>query len=233
LNLGAHNGLTPVRAGVYSQGLERTIPVTIHGRYLVVPPQSPAQGLLVGFHGYGENAEIQLERLQAIPESDQWVVVSIQALNRFYERRTDKVVANWMTRQDRELAIAANLDYVEKCLEAVVSEWSPGARAVFAGFSQGVAMAFRATARANRNSRVIAVGGDVPPELDRATLGRIESTLLVRGSADTWYTKEQLSKDEQRLAECGVQVEALDIDAGHEWPHDAETREHLKNVLTV
>jgi len=199
--------------------LERTIAVTTHGRYLVVPAESAhPRGLLVGFHGYGENADIQLERLQAIPGSAEWLVISIQALNRFYERRTDRVVACWMTRQDRELAISANLDYVEKCLEAAASEWGAPARTVFAGFSQGVAMAFRATARSSRNSRVIAVGGDVPPELNRAALARIHSVTLVRGAADTWYTKEQFSKDQQRLAACGVAVNTVQIDAGHEWP---------------
>jgi predicted esterase len=175
---------------------------------------------LVGFHGYGENAEIQLERLQAISGSEKWAVVSIQALNRFYERRTDKVVACWMTRQDRELAIAANLDYVERCLEAVAAECSAAPRMVFAGFSQGVAMAFRATARAARGSRVIAVGGDVPPELNIAALSRIQLVLLVRGSADAWYTREKFAQDERRLSECGVAVKAAETDGGHEWPRD-------------
>ncbi|HWF08618.1 MAG TPA: hypothetical protein VG297_09135 [Bryobacteraceae bacterium] len=192
--------------------MERTIATTIHGRYLVAPANT-AEGLLVGFHGYGENAETQMERLRAIPGSDRWAIVSIQGLNRFYERRTDRIVASWMTRQDRELAIADNLEYVSKCLDAAAPA---STRLVFAGFSQGVAMAFRAAARAS----VIAVGGDVPPELDRAALSQIQSVLLVRGTGDTWYTKEQFSKDAQRLEECGVRVRAIEIDAGHEWPAD-------------
>jgi poly(3-hydroxybutyrate) depolymerase len=91
---------------------ERIVATTIHGRYLVIPPaiSGPAP-LFVGFHGYAENAEVQLERLRAIPESARWICLSIQALHRFYERRTDRVVASWMTRQDRDLAIADNLAY--------------------------------------------------------------------------------------------------------------------------
>jgi predicted esterase len=192
---------------------ERTIATTVHGRYLVAPANTPA-GLLVGFHGYGENAETQLDRLRAIPGSNRWTLVSIQGLNRFYERRTDRVVASWMTRQDRELTIADNLEYVAKCLDAAAPA---STRAVFAGFSQGVAMAFRAAGRGS----VIAVGGDVPPELDRAALSQIQSVLLVRGTGDTWYTKEQFSKDAQRLEECGVRVRAIEIDAAHEWPGDS------------
>ena len=63
----------------------------------------------MGFHGYAEGADIQLERLQAIPGSGRWLLVSIQGLHRFYQSRTRDVVASWMTRQDRELAMADNL----------------------------------------------------------------------------------------------------------------------------
>src|SRR2546430_1406546 len=61
--------------------------------------------LLLGFHGYGEAAEAQLERLQSIPDAVRWLRVSVQALHRFYRGRTSDVVASWMTKQDRELAI--------------------------------------------------------------------------------------------------------------------------------
>ena len=43
-------------------------------------------GLLVGFHGYMENAEMQMQRLEAIPGGLEWTLVSIQALHRFYRR---------------------------------------------------------------------------------------------------------------------------------------------------
>jgi len=67
---------------------ERFIATAIHGRYVTVPPAAggPAP-VLVGFHGYAENAEIQLERLRAIPGSERWLMVSIQGLHRFYQRR--------------------------------------------------------------------------------------------------------------------------------------------------
>ena len=88
---------------------ERTLATTIHGRYLLVPPAASGPApVLIGFHGYAEDAQTQLERLQAIPESNRWLCVSIQALNRFYDRRTNRIVASWMTRQDREFAIADN-----------------------------------------------------------------------------------------------------------------------------
>src|ERR1700716_1960617 len=104
--------------------IERTIAANTHGRYLVVPAAAAAPaGLLVGFHGYAEGAEMQLERLRAIPGSDRWRLVAIQGLHRFYQRRTNEVIASWMTRQDRELAIADNLAYVNAVIDAVDREY--------------------------------------------------------------------------------------------------------------
>jgi predicted esterase len=177
--------------------------------------------MLVGFHGYAEDAEAQLERLRAIPESARWLCVSIQALHRFYQRRTSRVVASWMTRQDRESAIADNIAYVTKCIDSVAAEWPTLPKVMFAGFSQGVAMAFRAAANvSNRVAGVIAVGGDIPPELTPGELTRVSAVLLARGTSDDWYSEEQFANDEHRLRQASVSLRAVRLNAGHEWSSD-------------
>jgi predicted esterase len=200
--------------------IERHIATTTHGRYLVLPAATPAPaGLLVGFHGYAEGAESQLERLRAIPGSDRWTLVSVQGLHRFYQRRTNEVIASWMTRQDRELAITDNLAYVEGVVDAAAREMGrEPARLVFAAFSQGVAMGFRAaTATTRRVNGVIAVGGDVPPEIGAAALAGAQNALVCRGTSDEWYTDAKFQHDITRLRESGVTVHAVTFDGGHEW----------------
>ena len=54
----------------------KTIAATTHGRYLIESPPGSATGLIVGFHGYGEGAEAQLDRLRSIPSSNAWLLVS-------------------------------------------------------------------------------------------------------------------------------------------------------------
>src|SRR5580698_951538 len=104
--------------------IEHTIQAATHGRYLVhVPDVAGPAPILAGFHGYGEDAERQLVRLRAISGSDRWLIVSIQALHPFYDRRTEAVVASWMTRQHRELAIADNNAYVSAAIGAVAKTW--------------------------------------------------------------------------------------------------------------
>jgi predicted esterase len=199
--------------------IERTIPTTTHGRYLVAAPdERGAAPMLVGFHGYAEGGATQLDRLRAIPGANRWLVVSIQALNRFYQRRTDEVIAGWMTRQDREAAIADNLTYVDSVVRAVEDEFTCMPAVLFAGFSQGVAMAFRAAVASTAPVRgVIAAGGDVPPELDRAALARVGAVLVCRGTRDGWYTPEIFRKDLERLRDAGLGVTAIEFDGGHEW----------------
>jgi predicted esterase len=199
--------------------IERTIATTTHGRYLVEPPSTAGHApMLVGFHGYGETAETQLDRLHAVPGADRWLIVSIQGLHRFYERRTNEVIASWMTRQNRELAIADNLAFVAGVLEEAAREWSVAPVLVFAGFSQGVAMTFRAaTATTRPVAGVIAAGGDVPPEIEPAELQRVTSALVCRGTRDNWYSPEKFSDDTRRIRAAGADVRPLEFDGGHEW----------------
>jgi len=199
--------------------IERTIASSTHGRYLVEPAdtEGPAP-LLVGFHGYAEAAETQLERLRSIPGSHGWLLVSVQGLHRFYRRRSGDVVASWMTRQDRELAIADNRAFIAAVVDKVAQQWRVAHSLVFAGFSQGVAMAFRAACSSARQvGGIIAIGGDVPPELDGATLARTRTALLGRGQRDEWYSADLFAADAARLREAGVDVDTVTLDGGHEW----------------
>jgi predicted esterase len=200
----------------------RTIAAATHGRYLIEPArQGKPMGLLVGFHGYAETAEAHLERLRSIPGSEDWLLASIQGLHRFYRGRSDAVVASWMTRQDRELAIADNVAFVATVVESVAREWPVTPTLVFCGFSQGVGMAFRAAcSSARRVSGVVAAGGDIPPELGHEALARVGAALVVRGQRDEWYSATTWAADQARLRVAGVDVQAFGFDGGHEWNAD-------------
>ena len=127
-----------------------------------------------------------------------------------------------MTRQDREFAITDNVAYVTKCIDAVRAEWPTLPKVVFAGFSQGVAMAFRAAVNTSPGviAGVISVGGDVPPEITPSELTRVSAALIARGSGDPLYGKEKFTDDERRLRESSVRLQILEFNGGHEWSNE-------------
>jgi predicted esterase len=193
------------------------VPTLTHGRVLVREARAAAQkGLLVGFHGYKENARAQMERLEAIPGSSAWTLVSIQGLHRFYRGRTEEVVASWMTREDREEAIADNLAYVSTALEQVPHDEST--RVVYTGFSQGVAMAFRAGVLGSvRTAGIAAVGGDVPPDLLEHADRQFPPVLFLRGERDEWLTQSRFDRDVAALTVRSVTLTTRVYDGAHEW----------------
>jgi predicted esterase len=153
--------------------------------------------------------------LAQIPGADGWLIVAVQALHRFYEKGGD-VVASWMTKEDRELAIADNIAYVGRVLTAVRAEYATRAPLVFAGFSQGVAMAFRAAASQQADGLIV-IGADVPPDVIAGTGVPLPPVLFARGSRDGLYPAEQHEKDLQALEGLRVPVDRLTFEGGHEW----------------
>jgi len=195
------------------------VATTVHGRYLVAAPRGRGPWpVLLGFHGYGENAEAQLDRLRAIPGASRWLLVSVQALHPFYSRRLDQVVASWMTRLDRERAIADNLAYIGRVAAAVKREFATAPPLVYAGFSQGAAMAYRAAALGRpRALGLITLGDELPPELAAAARLRLPPTLVGRGSDDAFYRERAFEADLGRLEKHGIDVTAARYTGGHEW----------------
>jgi len=189
----------------------RSVEARVHGRMLV--RTGDPRRLLVGFHGYAESADTHLAELLRIPGAGEWTVVAIQALHRFYNRRTPEVVASWMTGQDRELAIADNLAYVRSAV-ATLGEHD---RLVFAGFSQGASMAYRAAAAIPADALII-LGGDLPPDvIAQKRVQPLPSVLVGRGERDDWFTAEKLEHDSSFLRTAARDVTTCVFDGGHEW----------------
>jgi predicted esterase len=186
-----------------------TIETVTHGHY-VTRVFEDAAGTLVGFHGYGENAERNLRELVRIPGTERWSLVAVQALHPFYVTKTGEVVASWMTKLDRELAIGDNLEYVRRVVTAV----APPRPLVFLGFSQGAAMAYRAAAAIACDGLII-LGGDVPPEVIESG-AKLPPVLIARGTRDEWYSTEKFDKDLRFLPDAT----RVEFDGGHEFTDD-------------
>lgn len=206
------------------------VEASVHGRSLVRRASASPAPLLVGFHGYGENAERLLEAIVEIPSVSRWHVVSIQALHPFYNSKTGEVVASWMTKLDREPAIADNLGYVDSSLKEAKKLLEIEGPVVFLGFSQGTAMAYRAAVSAGHDcDGVIALTGDAPGEIADSSARRIPRVLIGRGTEDPWYDEAKMESDVARLQALGTEVKTCVFEGGHEWT--AEFRGAARDFL--
>jgi predicted esterase len=125
---------------------------------------------------------------------------------------------SWMTKQGRDHAIADNVRYVASVVDEVKRDVPGDGRLVYAGFSQGASMAYRAAARAGHAcDGVIALGGDMPPDVADDASVRLPAVLIGRGEADDWFTREKLDQDLARLARLGAPARSLVFAGGHEW----------------
>ena len=192
-----------------------SIPATIHGRVVIDDARTSAAGVLVVFHGYGQSADELVGDVRRIPGAEAWTVASVQGLHRFYNRNSEKVIASWMTRQDRDDAIADNIGYVDRAIDAVGAQGP----IVFVGFSQGASMAYRAALLgSHRSAGIIALGGDIPPELKSGdTLRPWPAVLLGAGERDTWFTPAKVDADAAFLAAHQVPHDVVRFAGGHEW----------------
>jgi len=190
-----------------------TFQTQISGRYLLRLPESSGPApLLVGFHGYGQQAEDALAQLSAIPGTSEWLCCAIEALHSFY-LPDGSAGASWMTGKNREQRIAENVQYVDGVIGRIKEMHELQERLVFYGFSQGAAMAWRAALLGrHRASALMVLGGDIPPELQLVGTFRVH---LARGNRDRLYTGEEFERDKAKLRHADLPFSALLFNGGH------------------
>jgi predicted esterase len=87
---------------------------------------------------------------------------------------------------------------------------------VFAGFSQGGAMAYRAAAHHEADALIV-LAADVPPDVASALPVRLPPVLIGRGLRDHAYLEAKEAADVAVLDKLGVPVQVCNFDGGHEW----------------
>ncbi len=191
----------------------------VHGRYLIRAADSEGSApLLVGFHGYAQTAEEHLDALLELPGLVHWHLVAIQGLHPFYRARGAELGASWMTRQDRDLAIADNIRYVSAAIADAKRNLDVNETVALFGFSQGTAMAYRAAASSGHDfAGLVALGGDVPSEILAGGLDGFPRVLIGRGDEDTWYDANKLQRDLDLLEAAGVEPQSCLFQGGHEF----------------
>lgn len=213
--------------------LEKSLPVEVSGHFLLALPDNEGPWpVLCGFHGYGETAREQLDRLQGIEGAENWLICSLQALHPFYLPRHKEVGASWITREHRDTMIGENLAYVESVLDWLDRHYAIADTVVYAGFSQGAAMACRAAAhRPEDCSGLIIHGNALPEELETDNLAPLPPLFLSRTDRDQVYPESAFEKDLKCCQKAGLDLTPFTCEGTHGWPE--ALNEPLANFLNA
>lgn len=183
-------------------------------------PAGSETDLWVLFHGYGQLSEFFIlkflpfdhpQRLFLAPEGTNY-----QYLSGFEGR----VGANWMTKYERETAIANNHRYLNQLMEEIMAGFRAKPKIHVLGFSQGAATASRwASQWAEKISTLVLWAGgfahDMKIEGARENFFDTEITMIF-GNRDEFLTPESVQKQKEWLDILGKKPEKITFDGGHE-----------------
>lgn len=195
-----------------------TVPKT--ARYFILgDPTADITTVWFVCHGYGQLASYFLRNFEVL-EAKNTLIIAPEGLHRFYwEKFSGRVVASWMTKEDREDDIIDYVNYLDLLYsEVLASLKNKKIKIVVLGFSQGTATVCRWIA--NKKSpvdRLILWAGSLPPDLQFAqeTLKNLQ-TYFVAGDADEFIKEEQVKEYTQLLTEKKLLFEIIRFNGKHE-----------------
>jgi len=182
-------------------------------------------------HGYGQLAADFIKEFEIIADPTR-VIVAPEALSRYYAEQQPgfhsseaKVVASWMTREDREAEIDDYVAYLDAVHDEIISKVDRANVSVTVlGFSQGGATANRWLTRGrSRADRLIMWGALIASDADlnqAATFFRDVKLTIVIGKKDQ-FANEKMIEDYQRvLTDKKIPFELHTFNGGHRMDRD-------------
>lgn len=195
---------------------EANVTFNYQARFYSLPVQN-AKAQWLACHGYGQLAKYFLRHFKPVQE----VGVQVDApegLSAFYLQGTSgRVGASWMTKENREVAIANYLHF----LDAVQQQTSPqNSPLTLFGFSQGCATVCRYLEHSDTPvNRLILWAGVFPPDLSLTlSLEKLKACeiILVWGNQDPYLTPERQREQEDWLQRLGLRYTVRNFEGGHQ-----------------
>jgi predicted esterase len=176
-------------------------------------------------HGYGQLAQYFIRKFAAL-EQHNICVIAPEGLSRFYlenfeagkGRKSNRVGATWMTRENREMDIANYIAYLNMIHQKEIG--SSNIPVTIVGFSQGSATASRwALQESLTYNRLILWAGVFPPDMDFDTGKQIlqkKEVLMVYGKQDPFLTDERFTEMKVIIEKLGTDIEIITFEGDHD-----------------
>ncbi|MFZ6051612.1 alpha/beta hydrolase [Halocola ammonii] len=189
-------------------------------------PKSEVKTIWIILHGYAQHPGYFIRKFEPL-DSEDTLVVAAEGMHRFYQEGfSGRVVASWMTKDDREADIEDNINYLNRLITKL-SEKHPDAKIKVLAFSQGGATACRWAVKSDvQIEQLVLWAASFPPDLDLGVHGdklNELNLLLVMGTRDPFIEEKDIRQVQQLLDEGGIRYDLKRFDGKHEIDRDALT----------
>ena len=193
-----------------------TVPKTAR-YFLSAEPGAQFREVVFVCHGYAQLADEFLESFSGVA-NDQRLIVSPEGLHRFYQRGGyDKVVASWMTKEDRLDDIADYIQWLDQCAADVLLRCAPDVKITVLGFSQGAATVSRwAGLGMTRIDHLILWCGFFPPDLPAECKVKCGSLTVVTATDDKYIDAATEEKNLASIKALFTTYKHVRFTGGHE-----------------
>ena len=195
-------------------------------------PTGLEKEIWIVFHGYGQLAEFFIRKFLPLDSAER-LIIAPEGTNYAYLKDFEgRVGANWMTRHEREIAIANNHRFFEKLMQSILKKFTVLPKIHILGFSQGGATATRWASQWEMpiETLVLWAGGfahDLKMD-DAKEKFKLTEIVQVFGDQDEFLTEERLNKQGQILDSLGKDSIKLEFSGGHVLDTDL-----LKKVIEL
>lgn len=205
---------------IHMQQKNITIPKT--ARYFILnEPTEQIEQVWFVCHGYAQLANYFIKKFDEL-DPTKHLIVAPEGLHRFYWKGfSERVVASWMTKEDRENDILDYVNYLNLVYDEVMSSFkNRKVKVNVLGFSQGTATVCRWVANGNvQADNFILWAGAFPPDMnfkqDRSVFDTLK-TYVVVGDADEFINEEEVVKQSDFLKKNKIDFELIRFKGKHE-----------------
>jgi len=201
--------------------LQKNITIQKTARYFVLgEPSEKTEQVWIVCHGYAQLASYFIRNFAAIDDG-KTLIVAPEGLNRFYWNGfSGRVVASWMTKEDRLSDIKDYVNFLDHVYIEVRSQFQHKIKISVLGFSQGASTVLRwINTNKPELDQLILWTGSIPPDVDLAAdtaYFNSFKTVYVSASDDEFISKEDAGKQEAALRKEITNLESIRFEGKHE-----------------
>jgi predicted esterase len=202
------------------------IKTTKTARYFILGNLSDStEEVLIVLHGYAQLAHYFIKKFNFLSNKKR-VILAPEGLSKFYwQGMNGRVVASWMTKEDRQNEIKDQITYLDK-IYLTIKKKSPEATITVLGFSQGTATLCRWLAASEyKVQRILLWAGGIPEEVMESPFIQHTHFEIIIGDQDEFIPKEHIEIMEKSFNENGISFDLTLFEGKHSI--DSDVLKHL------